>query len=92
MANREQHTALVSDTAQVRTEPYPIPWLAPAIPTELESTTKALKLALAEMDRMQDEIDNLNGRLARAGEMIRIKDVLINKQIARITHLEARNG
>ena len=88
MANREQQTALLSVTPEAITAP----WQAPSIPTELESTTKALRLALAEMDRMQDEIDDINGRLARAAEMIRIKDVLINKHIARITHLEARNG
>lgn len=62
MANREQHTALLSVTPEAITAP----WQAPAIPTELESTTKALKLALAEMDRMQDEIDALQNKLEEA--------------------------
>lgn len=37
-----------------------------------------------------DEIERLRGTVARAAEMIRIKDELIGKQSSRITFLEAR--
>jgi len=57
MNNRKQDDSIVSLTPQVIT--VPLPWQAPAIPTELETTKKALKTALDEMDRMQDEIDAL---------------------------------
>ena len=57
MTNREQDVSIVSLTPQVILQP--LPWQAPAIPTELETTKKALKTALDEMNRMQDEIDTL---------------------------------
>lgn len=44
------------------------------------------------LDEAADEIEQLRNRLATAAEMIRIKDVLINKQIARIAYLEGVRG
>jgi len=36
----------------------------------------------------EDEIQHLRAQLARAAEMIRIKDELIGKQVSRIVYLE----
>lgn len=36
----------------------------------------------------QEQIQELRAQLARAAEMIRIKDALIAKQVSRIVHLE----
>ena len=90
MANREHDTALLSVTPEAITAP----WQAPDIVTRLrnEACEVPCDESCPTMLQAADEIEALRGQLLRAAEMIRIKDVLINKQIARITHLEARNG
>lgn len=43
-----------------------------------------------ELQAVRAEVDYLRERLARALEMVRIKDELITKQVARITYLDGR--
>lgn len=43
-----------------------------------------------ELQAVRAEVDYYRERLARALEMVRIKDELITKQVARITYLDGR--
>ena len=55
------------------------------------STDHSELIALSEeLQAVRAEVDYYRERLARALEMVRIKDELITKQVARITYLDGR--
>lgn len=56
----------------------------------MSSELNELMALTEELSAVRAEVAYLNERLARALEMIRIKDALINKQVSRITYLDGR--